>query len=479
MTQRLHPETLNLLNTDVLTPTYDRESLQPRIIHLGIGAFHRAHQAVYTEDAIAHSGGDWGIVGVSLRSDAVATQLRPQTALYSVMSQDATHTELRVVGSILDVLYAAENPDRVADAIAHSGTRLLTLTITEKGYCLASDGFSLDNSNNLIEADLEHPYSPASAIGLIAYGLHKRVANGGEPITVLSCDNLSENSQRLKAVLTEYLHASFADVIPWLHNCVSFPCSMVDRIVPGATTEQKIMQSTLLGLQDDGAISTEFFKQWIIEDRFANTRPAWDQVGVEFVDDILPFENIKLRVLNASHSAIAFCGLLAGLDTVDQVMNDEQLASFVTRLIDTELIPAIDAPDGFDLLDYRNRLLRRYQNPHLRHRCAQIAMDSSEKISQRWLPAFAADANTTLLTTSLSMWCFFVLHTDMIIEDPQAEHLMSQRTDCKPIASRVKSTLAIARFHSDSVGNFERLNTLVLADLDFLVQYGLREFLRR
>lgn len=474
---RLHPDTLHVLGNDVATPAYDRAMLQPGIVHMGIGAFHRAHQAVYTEEAIALRGGDWGIVGVSLRSDTVAAQLRPQAGLYSVLSQDAVRSELRVVGSIVDVLYAPEDPDRVADAIADSTTRLVTLTITEKGYCLASDGFSLDLSDGLIVADLKTPFAPASAIGLMAYGLQKRLANGGEPITVLSCDNLSENSQRLKAVLIEYLQASFAEVIPWLQKNVSFPCSMVDRIVPGATIQQKDTQSKLLGLHDEGAISTECFKQWIIEDKFLAGRPAWDQVGVEFVDDILPFENMKLRVLNASHSAIAFAGLLADLDTVDQVMADDYLADFIVKLIDTELIPAIDTPDGFDLIDYRTQLLRRYQNPHLKHRCAQIAMDSSEKISQRWLPAFESGNTTDCLTAALSLWCYYVLRTDLAIDDPQSEQLLLLRNSCEAIPHRVKNTLAIARFRSGNVEHFEELNAQILVNLDILMQGGIRELL--
>lgn len=473
----LHPSTLHLLNDDVSTPTYNRESLRAGIVHMGIGAFHRAHQAVYTDDAIARGGGDWGIVGVSLRKDTVSTQLQPQAGLYSVLSRDAMHTELRVVGSILDVLFAPENPARVATAIANTSTRLLTLTITEKGYCLASDGYSLDLSDPLIAADLENPYLPASAVGLIAYGLQKRLANGGEPLTVLSCDNLSENSQRLKGVLIEYLQASFTEVIPWLHECVSFPCSMVDRIVPGTTVEQKIEQSALLGLKDEGAVSTECFRQWIIEDQFAAGRPAWDQVGVELVDNILPYENMKLRVLNASHSAIAFSGLLAGLDTVDQVMADAQLCNFITRLIDTELIPAIDAPPGFDLKVYREQLLQRYQNPHLLHRCAQIAMDSSEKITQRWLPAFDSGNRTECLTTALSLWCFLVLCTDLSIDDPHSERLMSLRGSNEPMPSRLKNTLAVARFHSDSVRNIEQVSGQVLANLDILMRGGIRELL--
>ncbi len=477
MIRRLHTGTLQELAADVSTPTYDRENLGAGIVHLGLGAFHRAHQAVYTDEAIAQGGGDWGIVGVSLRSDTVARQLLPQACLYSVLSQDASDSEIRVIGSILDVLVAPESPGRVAEAIANSAIQIVTFTITEKGYCLASDGCSLDRRNPSIEADLQSPYSPVSAIGLVALGLRQRMASGGEPITLLSCDNLSENSKRLKGVLTEYMRLSFPDVIPWLSDNVAFPCSMVDRIVPAVTSEQKVVQADLLGVQDEGAVSTERFTQWIVEDCFAAGRPAWQQVGVEFVDDIVPFENMKLRVLNASHSAIAMCGLVAGLDTVDQVMADRRLAEYVVRLIDTELVTAIDAPPGFDLSVYRDQLLQRYRNPHLKHRCAQIAMDSSEKISQRWLPAFEFGLSTKHLIKALSLWCYCVLCTELELNDPHAEQLSLLRNSDKPMPMRVGQVLASARFQASALDEFEELTNQIARNLARLEKCGIREFL--
>ncbi|MFK7731386.1 MAG: mannitol dehydrogenase family protein, partial [Pseudomonadales bacterium] len=276
---RLQAGSLDQLDNTIGRPRYKRTALKPGILHFGIGAFHRAHQAVYTDDAVALCGGDWGIIGVSLRSNTVARQLLPQDCLYSVLSQDAERSELRIIGVIQDVIVAPDNSERVVSAIADPAIKIITLTITEKGYCLAADGRSLDVSNSQIRADLEHPDAPLSAIGLLALGLHQRCVQSGAPITLISCDNLSENSKRLKTVLIDYLSKSFSDTVEWLATCVAFPCSMVDRIVPAMTDERRQQQALVLGVEDAAAVQTECFNQWIIEDHFAAERPAWEQAG--------------------------------------------------------------------------------------------------------------------------------------------------------------------------------------------------------
>ncbi|MCK5885644.1 MAG: mannitol dehydrogenase family protein, partial [Alcanivorax sp.] len=432
MMNRLNAQTLGELSTEVKQPAYDRGKLRPGIVHLGLGAFHRAHQALYTELAMAHAGGNWGIIGVSLRSENVSRQLLPQDGLYSVMSEDAAGSNLRVVGAITDVLVAPREPRRVTAAIADPQIQIVTLTITEKGYCLAADGKSLNVEDRAIAADLADPEHPCTAVGLLALGLRERLHGGGAPLTILSCDNLSENSTLLHAVLQDYLAASFSDVLPWLASSTAFPCSMVDRIVPGMTLQKRARQEALLGVVDEGAVATEPFSQWIIEDCFAADRPDWESVDVQVVDDILPYENIKLRLLNASHSAIAYCGLLAGKETVDQVMADPALRSYVQQLMEQDLMPALDAPPGFDLSDYRDQLLQRFSNPCLHHRCQQIAMDGCEKIGQRWLPILQAGEGCRALLIALSAWCQFVLHTDYELDDPKASQLFAWRHSDEP-----------------------------------------------
>ena len=469
--EQLHPDTLDHLAGAARTPAYHRQAIAPGIVHLGPGAFHRAHQAVYTERAMEHDGGDWGIVGVSLRSASIARQLNPQQGLYSVWSEDGEGRALRVIGALQKVLVASEEMASVITALADPATRIVTLTITEKGYNLAADGESLDRDDPQIAADLADPEHPRSAIGVLALGLRARLDNGGAPLTILSCDNLSENSKVLHLLLRDYLEETFAGVLPWLACSVTFPCSMVDRIVPATTPEQKERQAMALGLRDDGAVSTEPFIQWIIEDNFAAGRPAWDQVGVQFVRNILPYENIKLRLLNASHSAIAYCGLLAGKDTVDAVMADPRLRAYVEALMAQDLMPVLDVPRGFDLGAYRDDLLARFSNPCLAHRCAQIAMDGSEKISQRWLPTLKASA-APHLRQALAAWCYFVLFTDLAINDPRSARLLELRQSDAPVPERLAQVLACARVDADSMRDFAGLYAEVERNVDRLSREG-------
>ena len=302
---RLHPSTLTESNADVRRPAYARAQLRTGIVHLGIGAFHRAHQAVYTDDAMHLSAPDWGIVGVSLRSAATAARLNPQDGLYSVLSRDAETSELRVVGAVQRVLVAPRELPAVIAAIADPATRIVTLTITEKGYALAADGRSLDVQDPAVRADLADPEHPVSALGVLALGLRARAAQGDAPLSILSCDNLAHNSRRLRGVLVEYLQQCFPQILDWIAHSTAFPCSMVDRIVPAMSAAGVDEQAAALGLRDEAAVSTEPFSQWIIEDDFAAGHPPWERVGAQLVDDIEPYENIKLRLLNASHSAIA------------------------------------------------------------------------------------------------------------------------------------------------------------------------------
>ena len=479
MMTRLHPLSLDRLNDDVRQPAYNREALQPGIVHLGLGAFHRAHQAVYTEDAIERSAGDWGIIGVSLRSGDVAQQLRPQEGLYSVLSEDDNGAQLRVVGVVVDVLVAPEQPEQVVAAIARQAIKVITLTITEKGYALAADGCSLDVQHPQISHDLANPQQPQSALGFLALGLQQRLAAGGAPVTIISCDNLAANSERLRTLLQAYLRACFPEVLPWLAQSVCFPCSMVDRIVPAMTAQRRTRQAQQLGVLDEAAVSTETFTQWIIEDKFAAARPDWAGVGVQLVSAIAPFENIKLRLLNATHSAIAYLGLVAGLETVDQVMADQPLSLFVHTLMTRDLMPALEAPAGFDMDAYARQLLARFKNPGLEHRCAQIAMDGSEKIRQRWLPRLRASEPAPWLVAALGVWCYFVLRTDTTIDDPRALQLQQQRDSQASLEDRVGSVLQCVQIDSRSIPHIADVITTVVSAINTLDAVGARAFVQR
>jgi fructuronate reductase len=248
---------------------------------------------------------------------------------------------------------------------------------------------------------------------------------------------------------------------------------MVDRIVPGMTPVNRARQDALLGAVDEGAVNTEPFSQWIIEDCFAAGRPDWESVGVQLVADILPYENIKLRMLNASHSAIAYCGLLAGRETVDQVMADPALRSYVEQLMQRDLMPVLDVPSGFDLPAYRDQLLQRFGNPCLHHRCQQIAMDGCEKIGQRWLPILQAGKDCQQMIKALSAWCYFVLHTDFELDDPQASRLLALRQSDEIELQSLQGILACARISGESVENFESLCDVLLKNLAVVAHSGI------
>lgn len=441
--QRLGRQQLAALPAGVITPGYDRARVHPGILHLGLGAFHRAHQAVYTEEAMAIGGGDWGIVGVCMRGDSVARQLLPQDLLYSVWSRGAGEDQLRVVGALTQVLVAPEAAGELDAAFANPDIRVVTLTVTEKGYCLAGDGWQLDRTLAAVRADLDDPQHARTAIGVLARGLARRCASAAGPLTVLSCDNLAENGARLSQVLRQYLALAFPETLPWLDQQVRFPSSMVDRIVPAMTAAGRDEQAQRLGCRDEAAVTTEPFCQWIIEDNFAAAVPDWQAAGARLVTDIRPYETIKLRLLNASHSAIAYTGLLAGHETVADVMNDVPLRRYITALMEDELAAALDAPAGFDLEDYRESLLQRFANPYLHHRCAQIAMDGTEKIRQRWLPTLRTHPGSPLLLRALAAWCCYVLDTGLAIDDPRRPELLALRESASPLRERLVKLLAV------------------------------------
>lgn len=447
--QRLSRATLQHLPDSVARPGYDRDNVKPGIVHLGVGAFHRAHQAVYTDDAMRHSGGDWGIIGASLRSPDAARQLNPQDGLYTVCTESAHGQQQRVIGALQRVLVATQDMEALCAAIAAPNIHVITLTVTEKGYCLGDDGWSLNLNLPTVVNDLRQPEQASSAIGVLARGLLLRYNAGGAPLNIISCDNLTENSRRLRASLNDYLERSYAHVIPWLQQSVRFPCSMVDRIVPAVGAEVIAKQSAALGLRDEGTVVTEPFSQWVIENDFAAPVPDWARAGALLVADIAPFENTKLRLLNACHSAIAYVGLLAGMETVADVMRDPTLGAYIRRLMQTELIPSLSAPPGLDLVSYGDTLLQRFANPCLHHRCAQIAMDGSEKLPLRWRQTLLGLPADSLLMKSLACWSYCILATSLPIDDPRQPALEAQRRSAGSLEHKLEKLLALLRINDD------------------------------
>jgi fructuronate reductase len=383
---RLSRQTLDRVPHSVRRPA--RVPPHVGIVHLGIGAFHRAHQAVFTEDAAAAVGSDqWGILGVTQRSAAVQRQLQPQDGLYTVLERGAGAAPPRVVGVVREVVHGGADPDAVTARIADPAVQVVSLTVTEKGYRRAVDG-SLDRADDLVRSDLSGA-PPRTAVGLLVRGLQTRQRAGADAVTVLCCDNLVDNGTVLRGLVRDFCAAlptgEANELETWIAGQVRFPSTMVDRIVPATTDADRAEVRALLGVDDAGVVVTEPFRQWVITDDFAGERPPWELAGVVLTRDVAPWETAKLRLLNASHSLLAYLGALRGYDTIAEAMADEALFAATRRLMFDDVLPTLAAPDGLDLPDYCERLLARFANPALLHRTVQVAMDGSQKLPTRVL----------------------------------------------------------------------------------------------
>jgi fructuronate reductase len=394
---RLSLQTLDAAAPGIARPAYDVRRLGCGIVHLGLGAFHRAHQALHTDAAIAAAGGDWGIVGVSMRKPDVAETLEPQDGLYTVEMLDA-QPSYRIVGAVRQTLVLPREPEAVLAAIGAPATRIVTLTVTEKGYCLDGGG-ALDFAHPDIVHDLAAQAAPRSAIGVLVAGLVRRAAGGAAPVTVISCDNLADNGPRLGAAVGAFAERAHPRLASRLGGLAGFPQTMVDSIVPASDAASLARAAAALGLADAAAVQREAFSQWVIEDRFAGPRPAWDQVGVEIVADVAPYRRLKLHVLNAAHSALAYLGLLRGRTLVREAIADPELAAFLDQLIETEVAPAL--PE-LAVRDYWAGVRRRLASPAVDHRLDQIAQDGAQKLAQRVFPLMLANARSGLPTARLA-----------------------------------------------------------------------------
>jgi len=379
--KRLSNATLGGLAPSVEQPGYDRAAVTAGIVHLGIGAFHRAHQAVFIDDCLKAGETDWGVIGASLRSPDTRDALGPQDWLYTIAIGDAERRSLRVVGAVQDIVVAPENPTRLLDILSRSSIRIVSLTVTEKAYLRNALG-DLDVGHPDILADLDDPERPRSIFGFIVGALERRRRHGVEPFTVLSCDNLAENGRVLHRLLVSFAARRSRELAAFIEEHVACPSTMVDRIVPATTDGDRADINRHLGVQDAWPVVCEPFAQWVVEDRFTLGRPALERHGVTFVRDVRPFELMKIRLLNGAHSAIAYLGLLLEHETVASAFADRRISAFVEGLWE-ELIPTLPAEERLRPLVYIDNLRRRFSNTALRHRTAQIANDGSQKLPQR------------------------------------------------------------------------------------------------
>ena len=460
-------------------PGYDRSRVTPGIVHLGLGAFHRAHQAVVTDMAMAASGDlSWGILGVSLRSPATRDALTPQDGLYTLALRDAGDDgqpteQLRMVGSVLRIMVAEEDPNAVLERIAYPQTRIVSLTITEKGYSHEpSTGYLRWDDPDILH-DLEHPERPRSAIGILTYGLALRRERSLPPLTLLSCDNLHANGDTLRNLVLAFALRLDATLAAWIDKNCTFPNSMVDRIVPGTLDEDRARISARLGFEDAWPVVGEPYLNWVIEDKFAAGRPAWDLPGgASFVRNAAPYERLKLRMINAPHSGLAYLGAMLGMRTASEAARDPALRRYAEDLMRLEIAPTLRGIPESGLEEYRRRFMARVSNPALSQRLQQIAMDGSQKVPQRLLGAIRdrlrRGDDCARLVLAVAAWLHYLRGHDergdaYVVQDPLADALarLLSRADvaaaaapsqprsgapwCWPASSRCSATWAGSR----------------------------------
>jgi fructuronate reductase len=451
VTERLSPATLALLPASVATPDYDRADVRTGVVHLGIGAFHRAHQAAVFDAALTSGDLRWGIVGVSLRSPGVRAQMVPQDGLYSLVVRDGEAEDVRVIGAVQHVHVAPEDPSAVVALLASPDVQIVTLTVTEKGYRLdPASGRLLDQEPD-VAADLASLDAPRTAPGFLVAGLAKRRAAGLKPFTAISCDNLPHNGARLRQAVVTLARAHDPALASWIEAEGAFPQTMVDRIVPATTDADIAALSQRLGVEDQAMVKTEPFTQWVIEDRFASERPDFVSLGVQITDDVAPWEEAKLRLLNGAHSGIAYLGGLAGIDFVHQVVARPGGKAFVQALWD-EAEATLSPPPGLDVAGYRADLMARFSNAALQHRTRQIAMDGSQKLPQRLLQTIAVRREHGLSVEALALavaaWIRWQGGVDesgapFKVDDPLADRTAAALSGCTSASERVRSILAI------------------------------------
>ncbi|TDC64532.1 mannitol dehydrogenase family protein, partial [Streptomyces hainanensis] len=415
-TARLGRATLGALPAE-RRPPVDPAALRTRLVHLGLGAFHRAHQALYTERAAARTGEPWGIAAVAPRSLATVRALREQDGLYSLAELHPEGRGPRVVGALTEALAMVPDAARIDALLADPEVTVVTLTVTEKGYHRRTDagpgrGPALDTAAPAIAADLAaaDPAVSTTVVGRLAAGLAARIRAGAGPITVVSCDNMADNGAVLGAVLRDFVAATrWPDrdaVLAGLAESVAFPATVVDRIVPATTDAGRAAAEAALGVRDAVPVAGEPYRQWVVEDAFAAARPRWELDGALLVPDAAPYQLAKLRLLNGSHSALAYLGIAAGHATIDQAMATHWGEPLV-RALCAEVAPTLP-PAGPEPAGYAADLVTRFRNPAVGHQLRQIGSDGSLKLRERWLPALrrlrAARAATPVLELALAGW---------------------------------------------------------------------------
>jgi mannitol 2-dehydrogenase len=480
---KLNNDTIAQLGERITHPTYSRQDLRHGIVHIGVGGFHRAHEAVYTEHLL-RQGGDlhWGICGIGLReSDRTMGQvLHEQDYLYSLMALgQAEQPSVEVIGAINHYLFAPDNPAAVVEKLAAADTRIVSLTITEGGYLLDDHSGEFDFSNADIVHDLAHPQSPRSVFGYLSAALARRRERGLPAFTLMSCDNLPHNGNKARHALLSFAARQDPALADWIAEHVSFPNSMVDRITPMTTAAHRQLLQDYAAIDDAWPVVCEPFIQWVMEDDFCNGRPAWETVGVQFTRDVAPYEQMKMRLLNASHSAMSYLGYLAGYRYSHEVMQDVRLSGFIRSFMDLDVTPTLGSIEGINLEQYKDTLIERFSNPRIGDQLSRLCMDGSSKIPKFILATLKQrlaedDAPLERFALILASWALYLQRaqqpgTDYKVEDPLVDQLLAATAEPVGLSGRF---LGLEEIFGPQLQHYAGFVTAFNAALQQLQQQG-------
>jgi len=410
----LSPALLERLPQAVRRPGYDRKALAVGMAHVGVGAFHRCHQADYTDDLLNEHFDRWGVIGINIREPRLAGTLARQDGLYTRLLRDGDHIDARVIGCMLATADSQADAGPALKVLAAPEVDVITLTVTEKGYCHKPSTGLLDASLPDVAHDLANPDEPRTLPGMLAKALELRMQSHGRPVTVISCDNIPSNGVILANVVRAVTERRSPELASWIADHVAFPSTMVDRIVPATSETDRLAVEETFGYRDLAPVVGEPFRQWVIENRFASRAPQWHLAGATLVDNVAPFELLKMRVLNAAQSSLAYLGLLAGHTYSGEAADDPLLAAFVRRMLIEESLPTLPPVPGVSPTDYVEQTFRRLHNTAIRHRNHQIATDGSQKIVQRLLNPIRERLHegkgVELLSVVVAAWMVYLVY---------------------------------------------------------------------
>ncbi len=470
----------------IQAPSYDRQSIQPSIVHIGVGGFYRSHQAVYLDDLLHMAGhAEWGYCGIGLLEGdrTMRDALRSQDYLYTVLERSARGDRPRVIGALVDFLFAPDNPEAVIEKMASPACRIVSLTITERGYYINEGNGEFDATHPDIVHELSHPDQPRCSFGYLAEALERRRQRGIAPFTIMSCDNLQNNGDITKKMLIAFTALRRPELGAWLAAHAAFPNSMVDRITPATTDAHRTLLKDQFGLDDAWPVMAEPFMQWVIEDHFPAGRPRWELVGAQMTSDVLPYEKMKLRLLNASHQALCYIGMLLGYEHAHEAMANAHIRRLVEVMMDVEVTPLLPAVAGIDLGQYKSTLIERFSNPAIRDQLARIGTDGSARIPKFVLPSIqeqlARGGPIALLSLTVACWFRYLAGTDdtgraLPLIDPFADQLRERAIGGGPDPRHL---LAMRELFGD-LSESQRFIDQVGAALRMLYEQGTRAGLK-